>query len=427
MSTHTHGLYRPLSTQSRAVVEKINKYSAHNYAPYPFVADRASGAWIYDQEGNGVLDLLSGYSSILSHNWDVPRSALAKERGRFGADLVSRGVYSVQYAEFVEKLATTTGFDKVLPASDGRSSTEPVIDVCAMHAHRRGIEKPEVITFKHYFHGRARTFSTNATFDVTQSGGKGMPISGIRVVEHDVMAVERAISKNTIGVLMEVHRGEGGPLFDDGTYKKVHELARELGLFIIVDEIQTGLGRCGYLMSWQEFGEKYRPDAVVLGKALGGGEIPVSALVGTDSFMSVLTPGTHGSTFGGYPRACVVASAVLDYFRKYPEVFQRANEIGARFSKNLSGIPDVEVDHRGALIALMIEGVPSAAPLCVEMLCGNYRPNVFMKHGHVRSGVAYVRVSPPILAISDKEIDDACENTIRPVLLRAKEIVGTAC
>ena len=418
---------RPLGKRSRATIAKIEKYSAHNYAPYEFVVHKAKGAWLYDPEGNAALDLLSAYSSIpVRHNWDVPIQALTDAYEFSGADHTSRGIYSVQYGEFVEKLALLTGFARVLPASDGRSSTEPVIDVCMMHASQRGIENPEVIVFKNYFHGRARTFSTNAAFDLGQSAGKGAAIPGLRVVEHSAEAVRQAINKNTVAIFMEIHRGEGGPLFDDGTYVEVHELAREYGLFIIVDDVQAGLYRCGYLLSYREFGEAYRPDAVVLGKALGGGEIPVSALVGTEEFMSVLTPGTHGSTFGGYPRASVVASAVLDYFRDHAEIGGRMKAIGARFVKNLSGIPNVDVENRGALIALKVRGIPSTEPLCKEMLCGEWDPNVFMKHGHRHEGWAYTRISPPG-CITNEEIDKACANTIRPVLLRAREIAGSCC
>jgi len=419
--------HRLLGAESSAAKEKIDQYSARIYNPYQFVAHAAVGAWLYDKEGNKVLDLLSAYSSILiGHNWKVPIRALQKEYERACVGHCSRVVYTTQYADFVEKLRAMTGFDRVLPASDGRSSTEPFVDVCMMHAHHRGIEYPEVILFEDYFHGRARTFSTNALFDQSQSLGKGPRVAGIVVAEHDVEDVRSRINENTVGIFMEIHRGEGGPLFDDGTYMKVHELARERGVYIGTDGIQDSLYRCGYFMSWQEFGEKYRPDATVLGKALGGGEIPVSALVGTEEFMSVLTPGTHGSTFGGYPRGCVAASATLDYLHDHPEVGERAMEIGARFAKNLAGIPGVEVTHRGALIAVAVDGIPLAWPLCDEMICGWRQPNVLVKSGHRHDGYEYLRLSPPT-CIKNEEIDSACFNTIRPILELRKEIVGSGC
>ena len=205
------------------------------------------------------------------------------------------------------------------------------------------------------------------------------------------------------------------------------EAAREHNIPIAVDEVQTGFYRCGHLWAWQESGLKYRPDAMVLGKALGGGIMPVSALVGTEEFMSVFTPGSHGSTFGGFAPACAVACSVIDYVREHPEMGARANEIGARFAKNLAGIPNVSVRNRGALIALQIEGISTTEPLCLEMLLGEHDPRVFMKHGHVYGNTAYVRIAPPILAIENSMIDEACHNTIAPVLRRAREIVGSGC
>ena len=201
----------------------------------------------------------------------------------------------------------------------------------------------------------------------------------------------------------------------------IKKIAKDNNIFLGCDEIQTGLGRCGYIMAWQEYGEEARPDFATFGKALGGGVIPVSAIAGTEEFMDIFGPLTDGSTHGGYPVACAAACASLDYIVKN-KIPARAQEIGAYFIKKLEGLPGINVERRGAMIRVELEGLKTAKYACLEMLLGeNRNPRVFMKHGHndPEKKVAYTRISPPIGAMTEKLIDLAVEKTIIPVLTEA--------
>ncbi len=409
--------YGPLGPKSAEIIKRIDENSASNYAPPPFVVEKAQGAWLFDPDGNRALDFLSAYSAILSHRHIGVIEAVENEM-RHGSDLVSRALYAARFADFVEKVAQVTGYDKVLPKSDGGSATDSAICGLLMHGYDGGIENPEIILTENYFHGRTLIFATNAYFDPDQSGRKKPKMPGAVVVKDDLESIAKAINNNTIGVFIETHKGEGGPLFSNKEhFLGLRKLTRDKGIFLGADEIQTGLGRCGYIMAWQEYGEQARPDFVTLGKALGGGIIPVSAVVGTKEFMSVYTPGSDGSTFGGYPLACAAACASLDYIVK-EDIPGKAKELGDYFVSLLKQIPNINVDNRGMLIRVEIQGAKSAKYACNEMLLGKNRdPRVFMKAGHEN----YTRIAPPPGAMTKELIDMAVEKTIAPVLSKASD------
>lgn len=410
--------YGPLGPKSAAAIAKTKKNACNNYDPYPFVVEKAEGAWLIDPDGNWALDFLGGYSAILSHRLPEAAKAVIDELV-FGADLASRAVYGAKFAEFVELLARLTGYDRIHPKSDGGSATDSAVSGLLMHGHARGINNPEVILTENYFHGRPWIFGSNALFDPTQSFRRNPRAPGIVVVPDSVEAVEKAINKNTVGIFIETHKGEGGPLFSTKEhFLGLRNLAKDKKIFFGADEIQTGLGRCGHLMAWQEYGEEARPDFVTLGKALGGGIIPISAVVGTEEFMSIFIPGSDGSTFGGYPPGCAAACASLNYIVKN-KIPERAKEIGDYFVSKMQGLPRINVENRGALIRVELAGVKTTKYACLEMLVGENRdPRVFMKAGHydAKRDVAYTRISPPIGAMTKKLIDLAVDNTIIPVL-----------
>jgi ornithine--oxo-acid transaminase len=413
--------YGPLGPKSAAIITQVDKYSATNYSPYPFVVEQAKGPWLMDPDGNSALDFLSAYSAILSHGHPDVIQAVREEMEK-GSDLVSRAIYAKPFADFVKTVADTTGYARVLPKSDGGSATDSAISGLLMHGHEKGIKKPEVILTKDYFHGRTWIFASNALFDPSQSDRRVPRAPGVVVVEDDSESIKSAINDNTVGIFIETHKGEGGPLFSTKEhYMSIKELANDNGIFLGADEIQTGLGRCGYMMAWQEYGESARPDFVTLGKALGGGIIPVSAVVGTEEFMRVYTPGCDGSTFGGYPMACAAACAALNYIVS-ENIPKRSRELGEYFVKQLESIPGINVDNRGLLIRVEIQGVDTAKYACLEMLLGKDRnPRVFMKHGHAdkSANIAYTRIAPPPGAMTKDLIDHAVEKTISPVLSHA--------
>ncbi|MFH1133062.1 MAG: aminotransferase class III-fold pyridoxal phosphate-dependent enzyme [Nanoarchaeota archaeon] len=407
----------PLGPRSAEIIRRIEQRSAHNYHPYPFVVERAEGAWLYDPDGNRALDFLSAYSAILSHRHPKVVAAVKREL-ESGSDLVSRAVYSSRYADFVDAICQFTGYDQVMPKSDGGSVTDSALSGLFMHGHERGIAHPEIILTKEYFHGRGFLFQSNALFDDEQSHRKRPRSPGIIVADHNPAAVEAAITPHTVGIFMETHKGEGGPLFtDEKTFLGIRNVARKHGLLFGCDEIQTGLGRCGYPLAWQEFGMSARPDFVTLGKALGGGIIPVSAIAGTEEFMRIFTPGSDGSTFGGYPIACAAAVASLAAIEE-ENIPAKSRWLGGYVAKKLR-MHGFSVDHRGLLVRLEIPGSVSARQQCEEMLLGQDRdPRVFMKHGHhdAKRGVAFARIAPPPGAITEELIDLAVDRTIAPVL-----------
>ncbi|MBI5065112.1 aminotransferase class III-fold pyridoxal phosphate-dependent enzyme [Candidatus Woesearchaeota archaeon] len=409
--------YEPLGPKDKLHIKKIAKYSANNYSPYPFVVDRAEGFWLYNMDGHRAVDLLSAYSAVLKHRHEGIIEAVENEL-RYGSDLVSRALCSRAFAEFAEMICTVTKYDRVLPKSDGGSITDSAVGALFMHGHKKGIKEPEVILTTDYFHGRALTFGANAFFDEDQYYGKLGKVNGIKVVDHTAEAIKNAINKNTVGIFIETHKGEGGPLFTKKEdFLAIKKVVKDNNLFFGCDEIQTGLGRCGYLMAWQEFGEEAKPDFVTLGKALGGGVIPVSALLGTEEFMSIYRPGLDGSTHGGYPPACAAGCASLKYILE-EGICEKSLELGQYFTKQLNEIEGVNAENRGLLIRLEIEGVKSAKPACYELLLGKNRdPRVFMKYGHKN----YARIAPPPGAIVKETIDWVVEKTLKPVLMYAKE------
>jgi len=414
--------YGPLGPKSAEAIERINRHSATNYSPYPFVVKKTQGPWLIDPDGNRALDFLSAYSAILSHGHRGVIEAVKNEMEN-GSDLVSRAIYAERFADFVEAVANFTGYQRVMPKSDGGSATDSAMSGILMHGSKRGIARPEVILTRDFFHGRAWIFGSNALFDPSQSAGRVPRSPGVALADHNAESIKKAITPNTVGIFIEVHKGEGGPLFSSrDQYMAIRELAEEKDLLLGADEIQTGLGRCGYNMAWQEFGEKARPDFVTLGKALGGGIVPVSAVVGNEEYMSIFTPGSDGSTYGGYPEACAAGVAALDYIEK-ENIPERSRKLGAYFRERLSGIEGISVEHRGLLMRVEIEGVDTAKHACLEMLMGKGRdPRVFMKHGHhdPERNVAFTRIAPPPGAMTEELIDQAVERTIGPVLSKAR-------
>jgi len=416
--------YAPLGPKSAEIIQRIDHHSATNYTPYPFVVSHTDGPWLYDPDGNKALDFLSAYSAILTHRHRGVIEAVEKEM-RSGSDLVSRALYSSRYADMVDVVSHVTGYDRVLPKSDGGTATDAAITGLLMHGHERGIKNPEVILTNEYFHGRTWIFASNAHFDPDQSFRKNPSSPGVVVVKDTIEAIENAINENTVGIFIETHKGEGGPLFSTKEhFLAIRHLATKKGIFLGCDEIQTGLGRCGYIMAWQEFGEEARPDFVTLGKALGGGIIPVSAVVGTEEFMRVYVPGSDGSTFGGYPIACAAVCAALKYIVE-ENIPQKSIELGNYFAKKIKEIPGVNVEHRGSLIRIEIPKIETAKYACQEMLLGDAKdPRVFMKHGHydAEKNIAYARIAPPPGAMTQDLIYLAVENTIGPILSNIQKI-----
>ena len=309
---------------------------AHNYHPLPVVVARAEGTWVEDVEGRRYLDMLAGYSA-LNFGHRHPALIEAAHRQLDTLTLTSRAFHNDRLAEFAESLAELTGLDMVLPMNTGAEAVESAIKVARKWAYEvKGVpaDRATIVVAADNFHGRTTTIVSFSTDPVARDGfGPFTP--GFRVVPYnDLAALEAAVDETTAAVLIEPIQGEAGVLIpDDGYLRGVRELTRRTGCLFIADEIQSGLGRTGRTLAVEH--EDVLPDAVLLGKALGGGIVPVSAVVARREVLSVLRPGEHGSTFGGNPLAAAVGSAVVELLRT-GEFQLRAAELGGVLREGLT-------------------------------------------------------------------------------------------
>ena len=389
---------------TRAHIELNEKYGAHNYLPLPVVLEKGEGVWVWDVEGKKYLDMLSSYSALnQGHRHPKILKALMEQTQRI--TLTSRAFHNDVLGRFLKKLHDVTGYDKALPMNTGVEAVETALKIARKWGYvKKGIRKYEgkVIVAEGNFHGRTITVISFSTEELYKEGfGPFTP--GFEVVPYgDEKAIENAIDENTIAVLLEPIQGEGGVRIPpEGYLRKVREITRERNVLLILDEIQTGLGRTGKLFAFEW--EDARPDILVLGKALGGGVYPVSAALANDDVMNVIGPNEHGSTFGGNPLAAAVGIASIDVIieEKLPE---RARELGEYFLNELKKIESPfikEVRGKGLLIGVEVkEEYGTARPFCEKLAT----LGILAKETHEQ----VIRFAPP-LVITKEEIDWALE------------------
>ncbi|MGN9819885.1 ornithine--oxo-acid transaminase [Streptomyces sp. SD11] len=311
---------------------------AHNYHPLPVVVARAEGAWVEDVEGRRYLDMLAGYSALnFGHRHPALIEAAHRQLDRL--TLTSRAFHNDRLAGFAESLAALTGLDMVLPMNTGAEAVESAVKVARKWAYDvKGVpaDRATIVVAADNFHGRTTTIVSFST-DESARAGFGPFTPGFRVVPYnDLAALEAAIDETTAAVLIEPVQGEAGVVIpDDGYLRGVREVTRRTGCLFIADEIQSGLGRTGRTLAVDH--EDVVPDVVLLGKALGGGIVPVSAVVARREVLQVLRPGEHGSTFGGNPLAAAVGSAVVELLET-GEFQRRAEEAGVILRDGLTAL-----------------------------------------------------------------------------------------
>ncbi|MFF4086980.1 ornithine--oxo-acid transaminase [Streptomyces nigra] len=334
----------PAQTRSSAdLIRAEESVLAHNYHPLPVVVARAEGSWVEDVEGRRYLDMLAGYSALnFGHRHPALTEAAHRQLDRL--TLTSRAFHNDRLASFAERLAALTGQDMVLPMNTGAEAVESGIKVARKWAYEvKGVpaDRATIVVAADNFHGRTTTIVSFST-DETARAGFGPFTPGFRIVPYnDLPALEAAVDETTAAVLIEPIQGEAGVVIpDEGYLAGVRELTSRKGCLFIADEIQSGLGRTGRTLAVEH--ESVVPDLVLLGKALGGGIVPVSAVVGRRDVLGVLRPGEHGSTFGGNPLAAAVGTAVVELLET-GEFQRRATELG--------------VVLRGGLAALVGKGV----------------------------------------------------------------------
>jgi ornithine--oxo-acid transaminase len=396
--------------RTEELIREVDRWSARNYLPLPVVIERGEGCWVWDVEGRRYLDMLSAYSALnQGHRHPKIIAALKAQADRL--TLTSRAFHNDQMGPFLHRLCELVGYAKALPMNTGAEAVETAIKAVRKWGYQvKGVsaDAAEIIVCENNFHGRTTTivgFSSEEQY----RAGFGPFTPGFKVIPYgDVEALKAAINDNTVGFLVEPLQGEGGVVVPpDGYLKAAAEVCREANVKLMADEIQTGLGRTGRLLAsdWEEV----KPDVVILGKALGGGVYPVSAIVADEEVMDVFTPGDHGSTFGGNPLAAAVGRASLDVIvgEKLPE---RAAELGAWFMGRLRAIesPHVaEVRGKGLMIGVVIKrSSGTARPFCEALM----ERGILAKETHEQ----VVRFAPP-LVITREILEEALES-IREVL-----------
>ena len=327
-----------LAAKSAALIQQENQFGAHNYHPLDVVCTKGEGVFLTDVDGKKYMDFLAAYSAVnQGHNHPKIGEAMIAQIKTLA--LTSRAFRNDQFPPLLEKLCRLTGFDKALLMNSGAEAVETAIKAVRKWGYdKKGIEygKAKIIVAEGNFHGRTTTivgFSTDP--DSTSKFGPFTP--GFVIVPYgDLEAVKKAINKNTCAILMEPIQGEGGVVIPPkGFLKGLREVADQNNCLLVLDEIQSGLGRTGKLFAFEH--EGIRPDGITIGKALSGGYYPVSAFLANDAVMDVFTPGIHGSTYGGNPLGCAVASAALDVLVD-EKLVEKTAELGVYFKSRLEGL-----------------------------------------------------------------------------------------
>lgn len=394
-------------------VADAERWTAHNYHPLPVVISEAEGAWVTDIDGKRYLDCLAGYSA-LNFGHRHPQLIAAAHAQLDRLTLTSRAFVHDQFAEFCHRLAELTGQDLVLPMNTGAEAVETAIKVARKWGYRvKGVkaDQAKIIVAADNFHGRTTTIVSFST-DPDAKADYGPYTPGFEIVPYGSLeAIERAIDENTVAILLEPIQGEAGVLVPpDGYLTAVSKLCKENNVLFLADEIQSGLGRTGETFAVDREGVK--PDMHILGKALGGGIVPVSAVAASQEVLGVLKPGQHGSTFGGNPLACAVAIEVIKLLEK-GEYQQRSADLGARMHEQLQALVGkgvTGVRGRGLWAGVDIDPALMTGRQVSEALMGR---GILAKDTHGST----LRLAPPLVITAD-EVDYA--------VARLTEVLATA-
>ncbi len=403
-----------ISANSRHYLELEEKYGAHNYHPLPVVLNKGEGVFVWDVDGKRYYDFLSGYSAVnQGHCHPKIIAALTEQAQKL--TLTSRAFHSNILGEYEKYITEYFGYDKVLPMNTGVEAVETAIKLARHWGYKiKGVEenKATIIVCINNFHGRTTGVISFST-DATATKDFGPFISGYETIAfNDLAALEKALQdKNVCGFLFEPIQGEAGVVVpDDGYYKGIRQLCDEYNVLMMADEIQTGLARTGKMLACDH--ENVKPDILILGKALSGGTIPVSAVLANDEIMMTIKPGEHGSTYGGNPLACAVAIASLQVLKE-DKLSENAAAMGQLLREELQKInsPFVSmVRGKGLLNAIVIKhSNPEAAwELCLQLK----EAGLLAKPTHGDK----IRFAPPLVINKEQVLD--CVGIIKQSLLK---------
>lgn len=383
-------------------IAKELEYGAHNYTPIPVVIEKGKGIYVWDVDGNRYIDCLSAYSALnFGHRHPKIMETMIQQAQKL--HLTSRAFFNNVLGEFLQKLSKSTGMERVLPMNTGAEAVETSIKIARRWGYRKkriDSGKAEIIACENNFHGRTTTI-IGFSSDPNSYSDFGPATPGfIKVPFNDPEALEQSITENTAAFLVEPIQGEAGIIVPDDDYLgQVSSICNRHNVLLILDEIQTGLGRTGKNFAFQHYDIK--PDILCLGKALGGGVYPVSAALARGDVMDVITPGSHGSTFGGNPLGAAIAICALELLES-GDMAKQARLLGIKFLKFLQRLADQserikEVRGKGLLLAIEFKKEYGPARDIVLNLKDH---GILVKETHKYT----IRIAPP-LVITQAEIN----------------------
>ena len=408
-----------VSNLQNNLINKESLYGAKNYSPLPIVLQKGEGVYLWDVDGNKYLDMMSAYSAV-SHGHSHPELVKVLTDQAEKLAISSRAFYTEPFGEYIEKLSKLSGFESILPMNTGAEAVETAIKAARRWGYfTKGIEEnsAEIIVADGNFHGRTTTivgFSSEADYKkgfgpfadgFVQADYCNTNCSCSKICEKSIQSIKNLINKNTCAVLVEPIQGEGGIITPrDGWLKQLRALCDDNNVLLILDEIQSGLGRTGRMFAYEHEGIK--PDGLILGKALGGGLLPVSAFLSSKEVMDHFNPGSHGSTFGGNPLAAKVASKALDLLVD-DNLVENSKTMGTYLIAKLQEINldfIKEVRAKGLWIGVEFNKTISAKKICLSLM----DEGILAKETHE----TVIRFAPP-LTITKAEIDWAMEKIIK--------------
>ncbi|HEV8564323.1 MAG TPA: ornithine--oxo-acid transaminase [Actinomycetota bacterium] len=400
-------------TETDRLIAQVEAYSAHNYHPLPVVVSEAEGAWVTDVDGKRYLDMLAAYSA-LNFGHRHPDLVAAAKRQLDRVTLTSRAFHNDLFGAFCQELAELCGMDMVLPMNTGAEAVETALKTARKWGYQvKGVapDRAKIVVAGGNFHGRTITIISFSS-DPGSREGFGPHTPGFQIVPFgDIDALRAAIDDDTVAFLVEPIQGEAGVIVPpDGYLAEARRLCTEHSVLLVADEIQSGLGRTGTMFACEHDGVV--PDMYVLGKALGGGIVPLSAVVSRRDVLGVFRPGEHGSTFGGNPLACAIGLEVLRLLRT-GEYQQRAATLGPAFMQKLQANAPADVTEiRGRGLWMGIELTPEGAParsVCERLL----ELGVLAKDTHDTT----VRLAPP-LCVTEDDLEWALERIVEALTER---------
>ncbi len=407
----------PSSLQDQ-FIKKEALFGAQNYAPLSVVLEKGEGAYLWDVDGNKYLDMVSAYSAV-SHGHSHPElvKIIKEQAGKLA--ITSRAFYTEPFGDFLEKLTSVTGFENVLTMNTGAEAVETAIKAARRWGYKtKGIQEnaAEIIVADGNFHGRTTTIVGFSSEDSYKDGfgpfAKGFVEAKFCWTEcginESIKSFEEKINKNTCAVLVEPIQGEAGiRVPQNGWLKKLREICSKNNVLLILDEIQSGLGRTGKLFAYEH--EDIKPDGLILGKALGGAMLPISAFLSSKEVMNHFNAGSHGSTFGGNPLATKVASRAIELLFE-DNLIENSNILGEYFKSKLKAIDNKiikDVRGKGLWIGMELEESDiNAKHLCLMLL----NEGLLCKETHK----TVIRFAPPLM-ITKKELDWAVDKITKVI------------